>query len=119
VHNYQRFTRHFELAGGKTKDIPYIIAGAGGYANTAKRLHKIQKDSDGNPPTPLPFTTTQPGVRLDSYNDSNPGFLRVTVTAERLRTQYYTVSFDDESVEQFDVMTLDHENGSIIPASPS
>jgi hypothetical protein len=119
VHNYQRFTRHVELAGGKTKDIPYIIAGAGGYANTAKRLHKMQKDSEGKPPTPLPFPTTQPGVRLDSYKDSEPGFLRVTVTPERLRTEYYTVSFEDESVEQFDVMTLDHENGRIIPESSS
>jgi hypothetical protein len=115
VHNYQRFTRHVELAGGKTKDIPYIIAGAGGYANKAQRLHKMQKDGDGHPPAPLPFNTTQKGVRLDSYNDKEPGFLRVTVTPERLKTEYYTVTFDDQSVNQFDVMTLDHRNGSINP----
>jgi Calcineurin-like phosphoesterase len=114
VHNYQRFTRHVELEDGTAKDIPYLIAGAGGYANKPQRLHKIQKDNDGNPPGPLPFDTTQPGVQLHAYNDSDPGFLRVTVTAERLTTQYSTVSFEDQSVAQFDTMVLDHTDGHII-----
>jgi Calcineurin-like phosphoesterase len=114
VHNYQRFTRHVELDGGKAKDIPYLIAGAGGYANKSQRLHKIQKDNNGNPPGPLPFDTSREGVQLNAYNDTEPGFLRVTVTAERLTTQYYTVSFDNQVVDQFDTMTLDHKNGRII-----
>jgi Calcineurin-like phosphoesterase len=114
VHNYQRFTRHVELDDGKTKAIPYLIAGAGGYANKAQRLHKIQKDENGKPPGPLPFETTQPGVQLNAYNDENPGFLRVTVTAERLTAQYSTVSFEDQSVNQFDTVVLDHTNGRII-----
>ncbi len=115
VHNYQRFTRQVELDDGKTKDIPYIIAGAGGYANTSQRLHKIQKDENGNPPSPLPFNTTKKGVQLDNYNDTEPGFLRVTVTAQRLTTEYYTVPFGSQSAQKFDEVVLDHENGRIIP----
>jgi hypothetical protein len=114
VHNYQRFTRHVELAEGKTKDIPYIIAGAGGYANKAQRLHRIQNDNGGNPPAPLPFKTTTQGVQLDTYNDTAAGFLRVTVTPERLTTEYYTVTFDNLLVNHFDMMVLDHKNGRII-----
>jgi hypothetical protein len=41
VHSYQRFER--DLGG---KKVPYIIAGAGGYANTLKLLHKIELHMD-------------------------------------------------------------------------
>ncbi len=44
VHSYQRFSREME---GRT--IPYIVAGAGGYANSQRSMHKIQKGLLGKP----------------------------------------------------------------------
>jgi hypothetical protein len=31
------------------------------------------------------------GVRLEAYNDKRPGFLRLSVTGERLTGEYFTV----------------------------
>jgi Calcineurin-like phosphoesterase len=42
VHNYQRFTRAI-----KRKKEPYVVAGAGGYANDARSMHKLQKGLAG------------------------------------------------------------------------
>jgi Calcineurin-like phosphoesterase len=114
VHNYQRFTRQVQLANGDTKDIPYIVAGAGGFANTSHRLHKMQKDANGNPPADLPFRTTVDGVQLENYNDADPGFLRVTITPQRLTTEYYLVPFGSQSGQKFDEVVLDHQSGRII-----
>lgn len=105
VHNYQRFSRRIDMDNGGTKEIPYIIAGAGGYANLPQRLHRMQRDQNDQPPS-LPFDTTENGVRLENYNDIDPGFLRVTVTAQSLTTDYYTVSFDTQAVTHFDTMVL-------------
>jgi len=83
VHSYQRFERTL----GKKK-VPYIVTGAGGYANTPNLLHKIEKASNGNP-LPAGFQTTHQDLKLMSYNDSEPGFLRVTLDSKK-----QTVSFD-------------------------
>jgi hypothetical protein len=119
VHNYQRFTRSVDRLANdhphaEQKQIPYLIAGAGGFANTAQRLHKIQRDSQGNPPGPLPFTTTRDGVQLASYNDKAPGFLRVTVSAQRLTTEYFSVPFGSDVAQAFDSMDLDLTSGRIL-----
>lgn len=101
VHNYQRFSRKVTIDNDSTKTIPYIIAGAGGYANTCERLHKIQKNTNGTPP--LPFKTNEPGVTLEEFNDTEPGFLRVTATNKGdLTVEYYTVPFGTTDAKRFD-----------------
>ena len=87
VHSYQRFTRVF-----KHRQIPYIIAGAGGYAHSARALHRIQTDAQKQP-IKAPFNTTVDGVSLQAYNTSEPGFLRITVTPQYLRGEYFLVPF--------------------------
>ena len=87
VHNYQRFSR---VVGGKT--IPYVVAGAGGYANDAGSLHKLQPELT-TPPVPLPYATTVAGVSLEKYEQEQAGFLRVTATAEALTFEYFRVPF--------------------------
>ncbi len=87
VHSYQRFSREFE---GKT--LPYIVVGGGGFANSSRSLHKLQR---GLIVDPLPFTTLLPTVRLESYDVMNAGFLRVTAETKRLTVDYFSVSFDD------------------------
>ena len=98
VHNYQRFTR--TLNG---KEIPYVVAGAGGYANDARSLHKIQPELVG---VPLPYQTTLADVRFEAYEDNEPGFLRVTASARELKFEYFRVPFQGAAeVRPFDVFT--------------
>lgn len=87
VHNYQRFSRKR----GKSST-PYIICGNAGYANTAKLLHQLQPQVAQ---APLPFETTdQAGVSLEAFDQTNSGFLRVTVSAKELTVEFFAVPFD-------------------------
>ena len=92
VHNMQRFTRHF-----KGRDIPYVIDGRGGYANTDRLAHKLQKDAHGNyPEAPVKTSSEQdPTLDLDLeyYDQDSAGFLRVTVTTETLTIDSFSVPF--------------------------
>ena len=78
VHDYQRFSRD-QTVGNITRNIPYIVAGAGGYAGFGS-LHKVQ---DG-----VPFPD---GVTLVKSNDKLPGFLRITASADQLTAEYFVV----------------------------
>src|SRR5712691_5681222 len=89
VHSYQRFERDLG-----TKKVPYIVAGAGGYANKHALVHKIETTAGG---TPLPpgFQTTHPDLKLMAHNDKEPGFLRITLDAKKktLTSDYFLVPF--------------------------
>lgn len=89
VHAYQRFQRTL----GK-KQVPYVVAGAGGYANTDKILHKIELGANGKP-LPPGFQTTHPDLKLAAYNDKDPGFLRVSVNGKKrtVMLEYFLVPF--------------------------
>jgi hypothetical protein len=87
VHNYQRFSR----AVGDRK-IPYVVAGAGGYANDTRSMHKLQKAL--GVPIELPYKTTVAGVNLENYQEEEPGFMRVTATPHKLKFEYFVVPFD-------------------------
>jgi predicted phosphodiesterase len=84
VHNYQRFTRQYQ---GKeqTRPITYIVAGAGGYHN----LHAMGK-VDGAPP-PSEWQDEELGVTLNSYNESDFGYLTLTVTKTEIQGAYTAV----------------------------
>jgi hypothetical protein len=88
VHNMQRFSRSF--AGHK--EVPYIIAGAGGYASTQRALHKLPPELANEP---MPYQTTREGVTLEYSDTQNSGFLRVTANAKTLTFDYFAVSFAD------------------------
>jgi hypothetical protein len=91
VHNYQRFSRSYK--GGS--DIPFIVAGAGGYATTQQSLHKLQK---GLQNIRLPYQTTVEDVTLQYVDVENSGFLRVTAASNTLEIDYYSVSFANPPV---------------------
>lgn len=86
VHNYQRFSRRHG-----SRKIPYVVAGAGGYADNARSMHKIQKELRGKE---LPIVTTRDGIALENYQEEEPGFLRITVTATKIKGEYFVVPFD-------------------------
>lgn len=104
VHSYQRFERVL----GDRK-VPYIVAGAGGYANTEKLLHKIETDENGKP-LPPGFQTTHQDLKLMLHNDSEPGFLRITVDGKKksLSIDYFLVPFfpGKPSEEAVDTVTV-------------
>ena len=105
VHCYQRFTR--TLTNGNK--CPYIIAGAAGYANTYKSMHKLAKDPDTqDQKIPTPFQTSLPDVVLENYNTSEPGFLRIAVDNTNVKAEYFLNSFEGDNipVEPFDSFTL-------------
>jgi hypothetical protein len=80
-HNYQRFTRTID-----GMSIPYIVAGCGGHSPIAQ----LQKDANGNPiRTPYPIDTE---LTLNSYDDTDYGYLRVVVNAQTMRIEYHPAS---------------------------
>jgi hypothetical protein len=91
VHNYQRFTRTLD-----GKQIPYVIAGAGGYADSERAMHRVSKlPNTGEKIASFPFQTSLPDVALAAYNDTEPGFLRLEVTKTAISCKYYTIDFQD------------------------
>lgn len=104
VHSYQRFERKLG-----TKNAPYIVAGAGGYANTPRLLHKIELDSNGQLLAPR-YQTARADLKLMSHNDQEPGFLRITVDNKKktLTSDYFLVPFDGTlpNKSPFDTVTV-------------
>jgi hypothetical protein len=97
VHNYQRFSRQVN-----GRPVPYLVAGAGGYANDPRAMHKLQTGLGTSPP----LETTHPDLRLESFNQDAPGFLRVTVTTTELTFEYHVVPFDGSPSRVFDTVTV-------------
>jgi hypothetical protein len=73
AHNYQRFTR---IVNGY--QIPYIVAGCGGHSPLAKMR--------GSYRTPFQIDDT---LTLESYDDTDYGYLRVVVNAQTMRVEYH------------------------------
>jgi len=96
VHNYQRFTRKI-----KEKQYPFIVTGAGGYVNKPGSMHRMQRD-DQNEQIVTPFPTKRKDLVLNYYNQTNPGFLKLTIDKQFIHGAYYVINFD----------------GSMPPASP-
>jgi hypothetical protein len=82
VMNFQRFTRRT-----RGRDIPYVIAGAGGYP----RLHPMARQLNGDP-MQVPFRLPNTDVTLETYCNTRHGFVRVTITTRMLKGEYFTVS---------------------------
>jgi hypothetical protein len=81
VHNYQRFTG--TLAG---KEVPFIVAGAGGYN---LRLHTLSPKAF--PRTKLPIVIAGSDGTLENFCDSQHGYLRITVTTSKMVVEYFAV----------------------------
>lgn len=104
VHNYQRYTR--QLSNGN--QLPYIVAGAGGYWN----LHQVDTKLA---PVTVPNSNFFPGVVLETFCDDRHGFLRMTIEniagARTLKGEYFTVPRPQESwsapAQLFDTFVLD------------
>ena len=98
VHNYQRFTRTIGA-----KQVPYIVAGAGGYHN----LHKMSSEAGGGE-VQLPFQAAA-DCQLVAFCDKQWGFLRLTVTAGNpvsIAGSYTAVDKTGAVTKEFDTFTI-------------
>lgn len=87
VHNYQRFTREFN-----GRQVPYIVAGAGGYWN----LHSMQRQLDKSP-LEVPCEIQDTGVILENYCDDRHGYMVLHIKPDSIVGEYFTVSRSHES----------------------
>lgn len=88
AHLYERYSRTMKSDG---RQIPYIVAGNGGYYN----LSKLKTNAAGNKPTA--GSQTEPDgqgntITLEQFNDTNFGFLRLTVDATSILVEALAVS---------------------------
>jgi hypothetical protein len=80
AHLYERYTRTMAADG---REIPYVVSGNGGYYNLAKMKLNVAgiKPQPGQHSEPDGQGNT---VNLDQYNDTDYGFLRITVSATEI-----------------------------------
>jgi hypothetical protein len=76
VHDYQRFTRTVH----REHECTYVVCGAGGYHN----LHKMA-------PGAVKGLQATPDTTLEAFDDSQFGFLRLTVAASEIAGEYIGV----------------------------
>ena len=93
VHDYQRFTRK---VASNNRQIPYLVAGAGGYHN----LHTVAKVNGVKPTPPVSLAVSGDTVTLESYVDDRHGFLRLDAGLDAIAGKYYTVPRPQESWSQ-------------------
>ncbi|WP_446745540.1 metallophosphoesterase family protein [Silvibacterium acidisoli] len=90
-HNYQRFTRTVN-----SSQIPYLVAGCGG--------HSPLSQMRGTYRTPYKIDDT---LTLESYDDSDYGYLRVVVNDTTLRIEFHPESDGSTTKTPNDVVTVD------------
>jgi len=87
VHNYQRFSAPLY----NKKNVPFIVAGAGGYN---KRLHVLGRVFHE---AKLPIQIRGEPEYLEKFNDSQHGYLRITVE-KKITLDYVAVPDPSENV---------------------
>ena len=85
VHDYQRFSAPLY----NKKNVPFIVAGAGGYN---KRLHVLGRVfQDAKSASKFPVQIESEPELLENFNDSDHGYLRITVTKKAITLDYVAV----------------------------
>ncbi len=99
AHLYERYTRVVQ-----NRQIPFIVAGTGGYYN----LSTFSTGSGGVKPVPPVTGTDADGnpLTLESYNDTQWGFLRLTVSDTSLGCEFLAIG-SSGAASVFDSFTLD------------
>ena len=96
-HNYQRFTRTVNGL-----QIPYLVAGCGGHAPLDKM--------SGTYRTPFPIDST---LTLESYDDTDYGYLRVVVNATTLTIEFHPEGDGGTTKTPDDVVTVTLANHTV------
>lgn len=115
AHNYQRFTRQVQF-GNQTYDVPFIICGDGGHnVNRMVKAAKGQPAQEPNYGTDVSYLDTKAakapltskGLILKHYDDSNYGYLRITVDKQKLQIGFNQVGRVSIPQSRVDMVTVD------------
>ena len=96
AHNYQRFSRQIKFA-GSAYEVPFIICGDGGHnVNRVVKGKHGQAGPEPNFGADVKYLEVNPAVTvqdliLKHYDDTNYGYLRVTVDKQRLQIGFHQV----------------------------
>ena len=96
-HNYQRYTRTVN-----SYEIPYIVAGCGGHSPLSSIRSTIR--------TPYQIDST---LTLESYDDSDFGYLRVVVSATTMTVEFHPESDGGTTKTPDDTVAIDLANRTI------
>ena len=118
AHNYQRFTRSIRF-GSKNYDVPFVVCGdSGHHVNTLVRAAKGQTPADPHFNTDVSYLENKPavqskGVRLKRYDDTDFGYLRITVDAKTLQIAFHQVGAKIAQ-SRADVVSVDLASHTIV-----
>jgi hypothetical protein len=112
AHNYQRFARHIRFA-NKEYEVPFIVCGDGGH-----NVNRMVQGKAGHPPSEPHFgadvhyleskpAVTSTGLILKHYDDTNYGYLRITVDKQKLQIGFHLVSAGQLAQSRIDMVTVD------------
>ena len=106
AHLYERYTR---TIGGK--QIPYVVAGMGGYYN----LPGLKPGKRPPVPTTPASGTDASGnpLKIEVYNDNTFGFMRITVSRASITGEFITVDPTSRKTGSGDSFTLDIQAGTV------
>lgn len=119
AHNYQRYTRTVKF-GGKEFDVPFVVCGDGGH-----NVNRVVRGSKGHPAQEpyngikvdyleVKSALTVGGLLLEKYDDTNYGYLRITVDAEQLRIGFHQVGNSSIAQSRFDLVTVDLKSHTMV-----
>ncbi len=114
AHNYQRYTRTVDFGAKDPYDVPFIVCGDGGHNH-----NNLVQDKKGTPSREphagdrvdyLEGKTTgvtTSGLLLEKFDDTNYGYLRITVDKEQLKIGFHQVGVGSLAQSRFDMVTVD------------
>jgi Calcineurin-like phosphoesterase len=119
AHNYQRFARTVSF-GGATIEVPFIVCGDGGH--NANRLVKAKRGQPAQEPqfgAQVDYLDQNPaipskGLLLKHYDDTNYGYLRVTVDKSQVQIGFHQVGKSSIPQSRVDIVTVDLASRQVI-----
>jgi hypothetical protein len=112
AHNYQRYTRSVHF-GGQDFDVPFIVCGDGGHnVNPLTQHRRGQPSQEPQNGSNVSYLESKPavdarGLLLEKYDDTNYGYLRISVDDSQLRIGFHEVGVRSLLQSRFDLVTVD------------
>ncbi len=112
AHCYQRYTRTIDFHGSE-RQVPFVVCGNGGHGVNplvrSTRGHPAAEPENG---TDVHWLENKPavpskGLLLAKYDDTNYGYLRISVDTKTLRIAYHQVSDRGLLQSRYDLVTID------------
>jgi hypothetical protein len=120
AHNYQRFERTLRF-GSKEISVPFIVCGDGGHnVNKLVRSKRGQVAQEPYFGVDVSYLESKPAVQTKSlvlkhYDDTNYGYLRITVDKTHLRIGFHQVAKANIPQSRVDLVTVHLGSRNTVP----